>query len=214
LEQLKQDPLNQGMFVLGGGEEDRDLYQGEFTRIKVIDDVYYNVRLLRVKVAGFDPFEAPLLQGKALKKHHSNAFFDTGATLMVLDNVIYNYVIDCLEKTNPNFKTILDPFLTFEYIEEGVDASLVNLQEWPDIEFIFEAADSTGTSEVSLFCRAEDYWQMNAPQHGQASFKIISQLEGWPDQSILGLPLMADYYVIFARFEGKCGDIKIARATP
>ena len=211
-EQLKQDPLNQGMFILGGGEQDIDLYEGEFARIKVVDDVYYNVRLLKVRVGDFEPFDAPVLQGKQLQRHHSNAFIDTGASLMVLDNVVYNYIIDCFEKTNPAFKDILEPFLTFEYKEEGIPLEKLNLDEWPDIEFIFEASVDYDAEEVSLLCRADDYWQVNAPQHDQASFKIISQLEGWPDQSILGLPLLSDYYVIFARFENEFGDIKFAKA--
>ncbi|TQV84513.1 pepsin-like aspartic protease [Aliikangiella coralliicola] len=211
-EELKKDPLNQGMFILGGGEEDTDLYEGEFTRIKVIDDVYYNVRLLQVKVGNCEPFDAPLLKGKKLERHHSNAFVDTGASLMVLDNVVYNYIIDCFEKINPTFKEILEPFLTFEYKEEGIPLEKLNVEEWPDIEFIFEASEDCQEKEVSLICRSDDYWQVNAPQHGQASFKIISQLEGWPDQSILGLPLLSDYYVIFARFENEFGDIKVAKA--
>ncbi|MET1253682.1 pepsin-like aspartic protease [Aliikangiella maris] len=211
-QELKQDPLNQGLFILGGGEEDVDLYEGDFVRIKVIDDVYYNVRLLQVKVGDFAPFDVPVLKGKELQKYHSNAFIDTGASLIVLDNVVFNYIIECFEKINPEFKTILEPFLSFEYIEEGIDINKVNLAEWPDIEFIFEAADSAGSSHVSLFCHADQYWQVNAPSHGQISFKIISQLPGWPDQSILGLPLLSDYYVIFARFESEFGDIKVAKA--
>ncbi|MGX5173779.1 pepsin-like aspartic protease [Aliikangiella sp. IMCC44653] len=211
-EQLKQDPLNQGLFILGGGAEDKDLYQGDFKRIKVIDDVYYNVRLLKVKVGEFDAFNAPLLTGRDLTRHHSNAFIDTGASAIVLDNVVYNYIIDCFEKTNPNFKNILEPFLTFENKEKGIDANLVNLNEWPDIEFIFEGSLDSPEKEVSLMCKAEDYWQVNAPQHGQISFKIISQLPGWPDQSILGLPLMAGYFVVFARFENQFGSMKFAQA--
>ena len=213
-EQLKSDPLNQGLFILGGGEEDDDLYHGDFARIRVVDDVYYNVRLLKVKVDGFEPFDAPLLEGKALERHHSNAIIDTGASAMVLDNVVFNYIVECFEKTNPAFKKILEPFMSFEYIEEGVPLSLIDFDEWPNIEFIFEGAVNSGADEVSLICNADDYWQSNAPEFGQASFKLVSQLPGWPDQSILGLPLMADYYVIFARFEGEFGDMKFARLKP
>jgi hypothetical protein len=209
-EELKVDPLNQGLFILGGGEEDTDLYQGEFKRIRVIDDVYYNVRLLKVKLPGFKAFDVPKLKGKNLRKHHSNAFVDTGASVMILDDLVFNYIIDCLEKTNPNFKSILAPFLSFEWVEEGVDLAKLKLQEWPDIEFIFEASVDSEDDEVSIFCKADDYWQVNAPAYNKASFKIISQLPGWPDQSILGLPLLSDYYVIFARFSNEFGDIKFA----
>jgi hypothetical protein len=214
LKKLKSDPLNQGLFILGGGEEDKDLYQGEFKRIKVIDDVYYNVRLLKVKIADFETFDVPKLKGKELERHHSNAFMDTGASVMVLDNVLFNYIIDCFEKTHSNFKAILKPFLSFEGVEEGIPLEQLDLNEWPDIEFIFEASVDSKTEEVSLMCKAKDYWQINAPKHGEASFKILSQLPNWPDQSILGLPLISNYYVIFARFENEFGDIKFAEAKP
>lgn len=212
-DELKVDPLNQGLFILGGGEEDTDLYQGEFKRIRVIDDVYYNVRLLKVKIRGFEPFYVPKLMGKELEKHHSNAFIDTGTTLLVLDNVVFNYIIDCFEKINPEYKQLLEPFLSFEGVEEGVPLEKLKLDSWPDIEFIFEASLDIDEKEVSLICKADDYWQVNAPKHGEASFKILSQLPGWPDQSILGLPLLSDYYVIFARFENEFGDIKFAEAV-
>lgn len=211
-EKLKEDPLNQGMFILGGGEEDQDLYEGEFIKLKVIDDVYYNVRLMKVRVAGFDAFDAPKLKGKELERHHSNAFIDTGASYIVLDNVVFEYIMQCLESIKPEFKEILEPFHTFEYKEEGVPAEKVNLEEWPDIEFIFQASDSVDEEEVSLMCHAHDYWQVNSPTHGQVCFKFASQLPGWPDQSILGLPLMSGYYTIFARFVGELGEIKVARA--
>lgn len=209
-EQLKQDPLNQGLFILGGGVEDTDLYHGELQRIKVIDDVYYNVRLLKVKVGDCEPFEVPKLIGKEQERHHSNAFVDTGASLLVLESSVFNYIIDCFEKTNPEFKTILEPFLSFEGVEEGVPLEKLNLAEWPELEFVFEASVDSKSDEVSWICRADDYWQVNAPEHGQASFKILSQLPGWPDQSIIGLPLLTDYYVVFARFENEFGDIKFA----
>jgi len=212
VDKLKKDPLNQGMFILGGGEEDDDLYEGEFIRIKVIDDVYYNVRLLKVRVAGFEAFDVPKLKGKELERHHSNAFIDTGASYIVLDNVVFEYIMQCLESIKPEFKSLLEPFHTFEFKEESVPLEKIKLEEWPDIEFIFQASESVDDNEVSLICHSHDYWQVNSPTHGQACFKFASQLPGWPDQSILGLPLLSDYYVIFARFENEFGDIKVAKA--
>ena len=38
-------PINQGIFVLGGGEEQTDLYTGPFLNVAVLDDLYYNVNL-------------------------------------------------------------------------------------------------------------------------------------------------------------------------
>ncbi len=211
-QQLQQDPLNQGLFILGGGVEDTDLYQGELQRIRVIDDVYYNVRLLKVKVGDCELFDVPKLIGKELERHHSNAFVDTGASLLVLESSVFNYIIDSFEKINPEFKSVLEPLLSFEGVEEGVPLEKLNLAEWPELEFIFEASVDSENDEVSWICKPDDYWQVNAPEYGQASFKILSQLPGWPDQSIIGLPLLTDYYVVFARFENEFGDIKFALA--
>ena len=211
--QLISDPLNQGCFILGGGTEQTTMYQGSFKRIRVIEDVYYNVRLLKVKVAGFDAFDVPLLKGKELRKHHSNAFIDTGASLIVLEKAVFSYVINCFEQINSNFKKLLQPFLCFDGTERGIAMNKLKLDEWPDIEFIFEAAMDSQDKQQSIFCKAKNYWQINAPQYNQATFKIISQLPGWPQQTILGLPLICDYYVIFARFENDYGDIKFAQAS-
>ena len=211
VEQLKIDPLNQGLFILGGGEENTDLYQGEFKRIRVIDDVYYNVNLLKVKVGDAEPIEVPKLVGTDLKHYHSNAFVDTGASLIALESSVFDGIIQCFEQINPDFKKILEPFLTFEFKEEGIPLEDLNLADWPDIEFIFESSVSSAESETSILCKASDYWQVNAPSYGQASFKIMSQVPGWPDQSILGLPLISDYYVVFSRFENEFGDIKFAQ---
>jgi len=210
--QLNQDPLNQGLFILGGGEEQTELHHDDFERVRVIDDVYYNVRLLELKIGDFPAFLVPKLIGKELEQHHSNAFIDTGASMIVLEHSAYQYLIKCLEQTNPQFKELLAPFAHFDGSEKGIQTSQLKLEEWPIIEFIFEAAVDCHKEKVSWLCQPSDYWQVNTPSYGQASFKIISQLPGWPEQSILGLPLLANYYVIFARFENQYGDIKFARA--
>jgi hypothetical protein len=40
------DPLNQGFFIVGGGEEQNELYSGAFTHVAVLHDIYYNRGLL------------------------------------------------------------------------------------------------------------------------------------------------------------------------
>ncbi|MGA9358340.1 MAG: hypothetical protein WBW75_10145 [Mycobacterium sp.] len=44
------DPLNNGIFVLGGGLEQTDLYNGEAISVDVLDDLYYNTNLKGVQV--------------------------------------------------------------------------------------------------------------------------------------------------------------------
>ena len=44
------DTLNQGVFVIGGGEDEKQFYTGRFTQVAVLDDIYYNTDLLHVRV--------------------------------------------------------------------------------------------------------------------------------------------------------------------
>jgi hypothetical protein len=58
---------------------------------------------------------------------------------------------------------------------------------------------------VVLTLPPEAYWQIHAPEYNRASFKIFP-LKHWPNQSILGLPLISQYYTIFDRSKGSVGD--------
>ena len=40
---------------------------------------------------------------------------------------------------------------------------------------------------------------------------IMDQLKNWPDMSIMGLPLMSDYYCVFDREYDANGVIKVAK---
>jgi len=44
------DPLNNGFLILGGGEEQTDLYTGAFQVARVVDDTYYNTNLKSIIV--------------------------------------------------------------------------------------------------------------------------------------------------------------------
>ncbi|MPY23390.1 hypothetical protein [Shewanella sp. YLB-07] len=65
--------------------------------------------------------------------------------------------------------------------------------------------------KVHITIKPEHYWQINTPSEGKACFKILSQLPGWPNQSLLGLPLMNDYYLIFDRSAHETGVIRFAK---
>ena len=62
-----------------------------------------------------------------------------------------------------------------------------------------------------MSCTPDNYWQMNALEHGRAYFMIMDQLKNWPDMSIMGLPLMSDYYCVFDREYDHNGVIKVAK---
>jgi hypothetical protein len=47
---------------------------------------------------------------------------------------------------------------------------------------------------------------------GQAYCLLASQLENWPNQSILGLPLLAEKYCVFDRSAANGGCVRVAKA--
>ncbi len=220
LESLAQLPQNQGYLVIGGGEEQTDLYQGDFESVKVEHDVYYNVELNSVQVGDKPSIKAAPLQQSKLKSYFTNAIIDTGAGGIVLTAALYSQVIADLIATNANFEPLLTPFKDFNEQLTGIDASLINLSEWPTIYFNFigevksevesKAVNTREAPVIKLACTPETYWQLNTPAFAKTSFKLLSQLPQWPNQSIIGLPLLNNYYVVFDRSEDKTGVVKFA----
>jgi len=209
---LKQDPLNQGWLILGGGEEQTDLYKGEFSQIKVEHDVYYNVELVSVQVGDKAPISAAPLHQDHVKSYLTNAIIDTGAGVVVLTAEIYQQMIKDLVANNPKFETLLSPFKDIAYQEVGVDIDQLNFEQWPDITFTFVGDIHNNVKQpVQLTCTPQTYWQLNTPCFGKACFRFLSQLPKWPNQSIIGLPLLNNYYVIFDRSIDKTGLIKFAK---
>lgn len=253
-QQLANDPLNQGWLILGGGEEHTELYQGEFHTIRVDHDIYYNVTLTSIRVGEQAPIPAPALETKYRKNYYSNAIIDTGASAIALTEPLYQAMLTSLKAISPTFAPLIAPFKAISAQETGINASLLDLSQWPDITFTFvgdtdvsinrdlnedavirdgtDISDSTdkspdtdnnvGTDKcvetlsrsqqaVSIVCRPESYWQLNAPIEGKACFKILSQLPNWPNQTLLGLPLLNDHLVIFDRSVHKTGVIRFAK---
>jgi hypothetical protein len=134
---LKLDPINQGWLIFGGGEEQTDLYQGEFSQIKVEHDVYYNVELTSVQVGDKTPIAAPPLAKEHIKSYLTNAIIDTGAGGILLTADIYQQMIEDLTAINPKFAALLKPFKDIAYQEVGINVSELNLEQWPDITFTF-----------------------------------------------------------------------------
>jgi hypothetical protein len=209
---LKQDPLNQGWLIFGGGEEQTDLYQGDFHSIKVEHDVYYNVELVSVQVGNKPPIAAPPLDTKHLKNYLTNAIIDTGAGGILLTANIYQQVINDLVSINSDFAPLLFPFKVLSFQDVGIAAHKLNLEQWPDITFTFVSEITNQQKRtVQLTCTPQTYWQINTPSFGNACFRLLSQLPQWPNQSIIGLPLLNNYYVIFDRSVDTTGVIKFAK---
>ncbi|MGJ8664498.1 MAG: pepsin-like aspartyl protease, partial [Marinicella sp.] len=198
-------PLNNGIFVMGHPKFHEHLYQGEFKEVKVLDNKYYNVHVKSMRVGQGQQLEAPVLAEED-KNHKTNGIIDSGASLIVLPHDLFNQMLSDLININPSFDSILEPYRTFEGIEEGVDLDLLDLQQWPSIYFVLEG---TNGEDVELELKPENYWQIHAPRPNQAAFQFIF-LKKWPNQCIFGLPLMASYFTIFDRQEQDKGVVLFA----
>ncbi|CAM4032858.1 pepsin-like aspartyl protease [Shewanella aquimarina] len=158
----------------------------------------------------------------------SNAIIDTGASAIVLTRHLFGALSQALEAINPSFIQQIAPFSDIAYQQTGIPMDELQLDSWPDLTFYFvgprnehEAMPSCddpdcppGCEPIAITVTPQHYWQINTPTQGKACFKLLSQLPNWPDQSILGLPLMSGYYVIFDRSVDEKGVIRFAEQKP
>jgi predicted aspartyl protease len=208
-EQLVGDPLNGGVLVLGGGEECESLYEGALHSIRIVHDLYYNANLLAIRVGGGERIAAPALQQQYQESAASNAIIDTGSSFLILEQSLYDAVIAGFRMHNPALPGLIERFQQAFHDEQGLPNSAIDHQDWPDLHFYLEAADGT---EVALRCPPAQYWPHNALHAGQSLFLLMAQLAHWPNQSILGLPLLSGHFCIFDRRAGGNGVVRVARA--
>lgn len=169
----------------------------------MVGDAWYNTDLLSVTVAGGEEHTAARLPAQFGKTMISNSIVDSGTNSLALAKDVLEAIISSLKQLNPAFVEAI------ETASNGsVETSSLNLDVWPDITFTLKG--ETGNS-VSLTCSPSTYWQTDCPQSGQASFAIGSS--GMP-QSILGLPLMNNYYCVFDRTQDTSGVIQFAPIRP
>jgi hypothetical protein len=72
--------------------------------------------------------------------------------------------------------------------------------------------EGTNGQDIRLTCTPQTYWQVDYPAPGEAYFQIIGPLPGQDmNQSVLGLPLMNNYYTAFDRSHSTNGVIRFAR---
>jgi hypothetical protein len=194
------DALNNGVFILGGGPEQSDLYTGDFVSVDVVDDMWYNTNLLAVQVAGCDQISAKPLPPQYAKTSVSNSIVDSGTNSLVLASDVYSAIISSLTELNAGFAQAVQQSTQAQQIP----ASNLNLADWPDITFVLEGENGQPTS---LTCAPSTYWQVDAPAAGQAMFQIYNS---GGVQSILGLPLLNNYYTVFDRTQDPYGAIRFA----
>ena len=200
------DPLNNGIFVLGGGLDQADLYAGQPLNVAVLDDLYYNTNLKAVQIGDADPVQVSPLPAAQAKSLVSNSIVDSGTNSLVLAPDVYQAVISGLESLSADFATLVRQATS----GGAVPRSSLNLSTWPDINFVMQGADGSG---VTLTCAPTTYWQTDAPRAADAMFQINNG--GSFPMSILGLPLFNNYYTVFDRTQTPYGIISFAPiATP
>ncbi len=194
------DPLNNGIFVLGGGLDQTDLYTGQPLNVAVLDDLYYNTNLKSVQVGNTPPITVAPLPAASAKTMVSNSIVDSGTNSIVLTANVYQAVIAAIQSLGEKFAITVNSVISRGYVR----ATAINLGEWPDISFVMQGADG---SDVTLTCAPSTYWQTDAPQKGDVVFQINKT--SWP-LAILGLPLFNNYYTVFDRTQNPYGTINFA----
>ncbi|MCC2615798.1 A1 family peptidase [Aestuariibacter halophilus] len=203
--ELAEHPLNQGLFVMGDAVNHAHVFTGQPRALKVVDDKYYNVQLKSMQVGECPAVEAPEL-GTHFDHYGSNAIIDSGASMVVLPDTLFETLIDDLAKHHPDFAQLLAPFAQFTGQEKGIPIDLVDVELWPDIHFVFDDIDG---QPITLTMSPTSFWQAHAPARDQIAFQFI-KLAHWPNQAIFGLPFMCNYFTIFDRDQGKHGAVLLA----
>jgi hypothetical protein len=187
------DSINEGILILGGGEEATDLYRGRFQVAKVVSDEFYDVVLKCVIVGDRDPIYVPApLRGSAAR---STAIVDSGTNGLDLAPTL--------------FETILRRMTREQAVQMRKRIQLhaeIRYSEWPTIEFVLEGMQR----DVRLQLGPENYWQQDAWAKGEV-YRTLWR--GTSEQSTLGLPLLNRYFTVFdgAANHG-LGVVKFARA--
>jgi Eukaryotic aspartyl protease len=174
------DPSNNGYLILGGGEEYTNLYASAFQVARVVHDLYYNVNLKSVTVGNSAPI--PVSAPTKASGKVSNSIVDSGTNGVYLASSIFNEVLARFSSHG------LEDAIRVGYMP----MSKLNLAERPAVTFVLEGALGR---EVTLEVAAHTYWQTNSPKAGYASLVLFAG----DSPSILGLPLMNNYFTVFDR---------------
>jgi hypothetical protein len=187
------DPLNAGIFVVGGGAECTDLYQGDFAMLAVVNEKFYNTNLLSVQVGGQPPIPvAPVAPGRFAA---SNSIIDSGVSSLTLDQDLYDSVIASFGQIQPDFAIALKQCAIGG---AAGDQTGIDLDSWPELTLTFQGAVGQGTS-TAVVIAPEDYWQFDAAGKGKAVAVMCGDNGRFGGQSVLGLPLFSGHYVVFDR---------------
>jgi hypothetical protein len=185
------DPLNSGLFILGGGHDCTDLYKGTFTNVAVVHEQYYGTNLQSVRVGTKTIPVPPVAPGV---RAFSNSIIDSGAFILKLDQGLYASIIAAFAAIRPAFAESLQASSTSA--GSGCDQTTLKLADWPVLTLVFQGSDGT---PAPVRIAPQDYWQFDCRQKGRAIAMITGDGGSLAGQSILGLPLFAGHFVVFDR---------------
>jgi hypothetical protein len=197
------DPLNEGVFVLGGGEQCDDLYTGGFTSVAVVHEAFYNANLQEIRLGTRSVTVMPPAPGSRVA---SNAIIDSGNGGLLLDQGLYEKVIAMFGAVNPDLLSALRQGSPDG--GPGCDQKHIDFAKWPPLRLVLQGSDGTPASVVVA---PQDYWQFDSGQRGTATTVLSGDGNMLGGQSNLGLPVFAGHYVVFDRTAGSGhGVIKFA----
>lgn len=175
--------LNHGRFILGGGPEKQEYYTGDFFDVSVVHDVLYNVNLKSVSLSGG---HSVAVGGQG--PDGSNAIVDSGTNILMLPANVIQGLHGAFYMLGAKYSNAIS---AAQKNGNMIDASALNLEEWPEIRLTLQGP----AGDVDLYLSPSTYWQLNASESGQASYRIMKG----GGSSILGLPLLNNYYTVFDR---------------
>ena len=151
-------------------------------------------------MAGAKQVNAKPLPQEYAKSQVSNSIIDSGTNHLLLAPDVYAAIISSLNEVNPEFAQMAQQAAK----ERVVPTSSLHLDKWPDITFIMKGKNG---GQEFLTCTPLTYWQIDAPEAGQATLQIYNSTGV---QSVLGLPLLNNYFTVFDRTQDPYGVVRFA----
>ena len=200
---VKDSPDYYGKFILGSGEEQKDLYVGELTTfpLQIIKDFkpyLYQIKLVNIQFKkGNNLFTVDI--EKELTNPLNTNFIDSGTTLLKYfwnKQTIIGFAdfITSLGIKTQNGELFFDKYNVEQIFFEGINIpnSDVVLEDWPEV--IYNIEDSAGNSK-SLFVSPSTYFEQNNNETQNIGLEIL-EIEG-TNWNILGLVFLSQNYVVF-----------------
>ncbi|MEM9458278.1 MAG: pepsin-like aspartic protease [Myxococcota bacterium] len=199
-----QDPANQGYLILGGGEEFTDLYQGHFSAASIVHPAYYNTNLLEVTVGAGKPVSVAPPPNRFVV---SNSIVDSGTNSLALTKAVYDAIF---AEFSAEQQRLIQAHTPAPGALTLVPGDALDLSGWPTISFVLAGPSENVTLEVS----PQTYWQTDTAIIGKKSFASFGINDQGGPNSILGLPLLNNYFTIFDRSAPGHGRIMFAKIQP